>query len=326
MNVDGKTILITGGTGSFGTYMTQRLLNTDVKKIIIFSRDEDKQRMMKSSFNSDKLKFLIGDVRDYEKIDDSLRNVDIILHAGALKQIPSVEFYPMEAIKTNAISSYNILKASAKNNVSLLIGISTDKAVKPVNSYGISKAMMEKILIGDDIDSDVIHGCVRYGNVLGSRGSVLPVWDQQIKEKKPISITSDNMRRFFITLHEATDLIFHSINKMKKGEIIVRHAPSCFIKDLALAYAELITGDKNYPLNIIGIRAGEKTDELLISQEESKKTFVYSENYYHIRRYDHISTHDPSYRYHDMDYSSATTDILSRNQIKSLLQNTTWQK
>lgn len=306
--------------------MTKQLINTEVKKIIIFSRDEDKHRVMQNHFNTDKLKFIIGDVRDHSKIDDSLKNVDIILHAGALKQIPSVEFYPMEAIKTNTISAYNLMKSASKHNVELLIGISTDKAVKPVNSYGMSKALMEKIITGDDIDSNTIHGCVRYGNVLGSRGSVIPVWDQQIKENKPLSITSEKMRRFFITLKEASDLIFHSISNLKSGEIIVRNAPSCYIKEMAEVYAELVTGNPNYPINIIGIRAGEKLDESLISLEESNKTFVYDKNYFHIMRHDKISFGDPSYKYYNMDYSSETTNILTKDEIKSLLLKTIWVK
>jgi len=235
-HLEDKTILITGGTGSFGYQMTKRLLKVNDTKIEIFSRDEDKQRIMKSHFNDDRIKFVLGDIRDYDRVEEALKGIDFVLHAGALKQIPSVEFNPMEAIKTNTLSAYNIMKASDHNNVEQVIAISTDKACKPTNSYGMSKALMEKIFMGDDVWSDnTKFGCVRYGNVLGSRGSVLPVWDKLIDDNKPIPITSDKMRRFFITLEQATDLVLFASANLTDKEIFVPIAPALLIKILQVS-------------------------------------------------------------------------------------------
>jgi len=320
-NLEGKNILITGGTGSFGYQMTQRLLEIPETSIVIYSRDEDKQRIMKSHFNDCRIRFVLGDVRDADRVEESFKGVDIVLHAGALKQIPSVEFSPMEAIKTNTISAYNIMKASDFNNVEQVIAISTDKACQPVNSYGMSKALMEKIFLGDDIWSDnTKFGCVRYGNVLGSRGSVLPVWDKLIEENKPIPITDENMRRFFITLKEATDLILFASHNLLDKEMFIPFAPAMKITDLAQVYAELKTGKKNYPQKLIGVRSGEKIDEILVAKEEVDRCEILKKKYIKMNR--HPLT-NPKLK---IEYTSGNTTQLNRTEIKKLIEGLDWQK
>jgi UDP-glucose 4-epimerase len=319
-NLEDKTILITGGTGSFGYQMTERLLKIPETEITIYSRDEDKQRVMQSYFHDSRIRFVLGDIRDADRLNESLKGIDIVLHAGALKQIPSVEFSPMEALKTNTISAYNIMKASDLNNVEQVIAISTDKACLPANSYGLSKAMMEKIILGDDVWCDnTKFGCVRYGNVLGSRGSVLPVWDDLIEQNKPIPITDNRMRRFFITLDQATDLILYATAKLSDKQLFVREAPALYIKDLALVYAELKTGKKNYPQKEIGIRTGEKLDEVLISKEEMSKSIRSDKLYRIISRKEHAD-------YEDEEYSSANTQQLGKKEIKKLIEGLIWKK
>lgn len=318
-NLEGKTILITGGAGSFGHQITERLLKCPETNIVIFSRDEDKHRIMESKFNSDRLRFVLGDIRDYERLYQSLNGIDIVLHAGALKQIPSVEYSPMEAIKTNVLGGYNVINASERQNVEIVIGISTDKACMPINSYGLSKALMEKIFVSDEIWSDTTKfGVVRYGNVLGSRGSVLPVWDHLIDQGKPIPITSKKMRRFFITYEQACDLILYATDNVNEKEIFVRKAPALFIKDLAQVYAELKTGKKNYPQKEIGIRDGEKLDEMLVTKAEFDRAIV-SDHYIKITRKFRNDKH--SYN----DYSSATTKQLNKKAIKKLIDGLEWR-
>ena len=314
-----KTILITGGTGSFGYQMTTRLLPMNCK-VKIYSRDEDKHREMKAYFNSPNLSFMIGDLRDPERLMECFKNVDTVLHAGALKQITSVEFNPVEAIKTNTTSAYSIMKAADAQNVENVIAISTDKACKPINSYGMTKALMEKIITGDDVDSNTKFSCVRYGNVLGSRGSVLPVWDKLIQNKLAIPITSYEMRRFFLTLEQATDLILFAYNNMKGKEIFVRKAPAMLISDLAQVYAELVTGDSKYPQTEIGIRPGEKIDESLVSVEEMSHTKEL-DDYFRVDRPDSFCDSFP-----DEEYSSKTTNQLNRDQIKTLIEHLKWKK
>lgn len=325
-NLEGKTIMITGGTGSFGYQMTERLLKIPETNIVIYSRDEDKQRVMKSYFSElvkdpERIRFVLGDLRDEERLIESMKGIDIVLHAGALKQIPAVEFNPMEAIKTNTLSAYSIMKASEANNVEQVIAISTDKACMPANSYGASKMLMEKIITGEDVWSDLTKFCcVRYGNVLGSRGSVLPVWDKLISEDKPIPITSNSMRRFFITLDQATDLILYASNQTKGREIFVRSAPAIKISDLANVYAEIKTGKKNYPQKVIGIRSGEKLDEVLISQEEMAKTTKQ-------KQYFVINTQMKDSKRNDFsEYSSANTEQLNKKQIMNLIKDLKWKK
>lgn len=316
-----STIMITGGTGSFGYQMTAKLLKKyrDIK-IQIYSRDEDKHREMHRYFNDDRISYTIGDLRDYDRLEESMKGVDIVLHAGALKQIPYVEFNPMEAIKTNTLSAYSVMKASDRNGVKQVIAISTDKACKPINSYGMTKALMEKIIIGNDIKSKTQFCCVRYGNVLGSRGSVLPVWYKLIQEKKPIPITSYKMRRFFLTLEQATDLILFASKNSWGDDIFVAKSPALYIKDLANVYAYLETGNKDYPQIEIGVRAGEKIDEMLISEEEMPHTEELG-NYYKINRPDDFAKILPS-----NEYSSATASLLTKKEIERLIKGLDWKK
>jgi FlaA1/EpsC-like NDP-sugar epimerase len=302
--------------------MTRKLLKRFKNiKIKIYSRDEDKHRAMKYHFNDDRIDFCLGDLRDFERLSQVMRKVDVVLHAGALKQIPYVEFHPMEAIKTNTISAYNVMKACDERGVSQAIAISTDKACKPVNSYGMSKALMEKIFIGDDIESETKFSCVRYGNVLGSRGSVLPVWDKMIHDGLAVPVTSFDMRRFFLTLDQAVNLILFTAEKMKGNEIFVSKAPAINIADLASVYAYIQTGDKKYPLKEIGIRAGEKLDEMLISSEE----MAYTEDlgdYYKVNRPDNYST----VHFDDFEYTSKTAKQLSWDDVHGLIKNLEWRK
>lgn len=301
--------------------MTSKLLKkfSDIK-VKIYSRDEDKHREMKYHFNDDRLSFMLGDIRDYERMEECMKNVNVVLHAGALKQLPSLEFNAMEAIKTNTMATYNVMRASDKQNVEQVIAISTDKACKPISSYGMTKALMEKIIVGDDITSDTKFGCVRYGNVLGSRGSVMPVWSKIISENKPIPITSFEMKRFFLTLDQATELVLFASKSLVGGEIYVSQVPSLLIKDLAQVYAELQTGNADYPMVEIGIRAGEKIDEELISEEEMTHTEKLN-GYYKINRpdvYTHVLPKE--------NYSSSTNAQMTRTEIKRLIENLEWVK
>ncbi len=273
--LNNKSILITGGTGSFGHQMVKELMIYKPSSVRIFSRDEDKQRLMQDEFSSysisKKMQFMIGDIRDYDRLHAVTKDVDIIFHAAALKQVPAVELHPYEAVKTNIFGAYNIVKASVARKVKNVVAISTDKAVKSVNAMGMTKAVQEKIILSDDLSKDgTKFCCVRYGNVLGSRGSVIPVWNAKIEDKKPLPVTHPEMTRFLLTLSDAIDLVFHSLKYGKGGEIFVKKAPAAKMTDLALAYVELKTGKKNYPLDFIGIRAGEKIHEVLVSEEEMR--------------------------------------------------------
>ena len=261
--LNNKNILITGGTGSFGHQMILELMKYQPKVIRIFSRDEDKQHNLKQEFLEKpilkKMQFVIGDVRDYDRIYSVTKDIDIIFHAAALKQVPSVEAHPYEAVKTNIIGAFNVVKAAVEREVDKVVAVSTDKAVKPVNAMGMTKALQEKLILSNEITKDkTMFCCVRYGNVLGSRGSVIPLWDKCLEQNKPLPITHPEMTRFMLTLSEAIDLVFYSVKHGKGGEIFVKKAPATKMINLATAYAELKTGKKNYPLEYIGIRAGEK--------------------------------------------------------------------
>ena len=238
--LNNKNILITGGTGSFGYQILKELVDYNPKSIRIFSRDEDKQNTMKQQIQNQKnskiTKFIIGDVRDYDSLLTACKDVDVIFHAAALKQVPTVELYPYEAIKTNIIGAHNLVKAAIARNVKHVIAISTDKAVKPVNAMGMTKALQEKIFRSDQYEqSKTIICSVRYGNVLGSRGSVIPLWDSKISKKQPLPVTHSNMTRFLLTLHDAIQLVFYALKNAKGGEIFVKKAPSAKIVDLAKA-------------------------------------------------------------------------------------------
>ncbi|MDG4922404.1 nucleoside-diphosphate sugar epimerase/dehydratase [Glaesserella parasuis] len=265
-----KILLITGGTGSFGNAVLKRFLQTDIKEIRIFSRDEKKQDDMRKKYNSPKLKFYIGDVRDYNSILNATRGVDYIYHAAALKQVPSCEFYPMESVKTNVLGTENVLEAAIQNKVERVVCLSTDKAVYPINAMGISKAMMEKVIVAKSRNlegSGTTICCTRYGNVMASRGSVIPLFVDQIRQGKAFTVTDPEMTRFMMTLDDAVDLVLYAFENGQNGDIFVQKAPAATIATLAKAITELLSVP-NHPIDIIGTRHGEKAFEALLSREE----------------------------------------------------------
>jgi len=267
---DEKKLLISGGTGSFGNAVLRRFLETDIAEIRIFSRDEKKQDDMRKHYNNRKLKFYIGDVRDYQSILNATRGVDYIFHAAALKQVPSCEFHPMEAVKTNVIGTENLLEAAIQNEVKRVVCLSTDKAVYPINAMGISKAMMEKVMVAKSRNVDdsktVICG-TRYGNVMASRGSVIPLFIEQIRAGKALSITDPNMTRFMMTLADAVDLVLYAFEHGNNGDLFVQKAPAATVETLARALTSML-GVPEHPINVIGTRHGEKLYEALLSREE----------------------------------------------------------
>lgn len=267
---ENKTLLLTGGTGSFGNAVLNRFLDSDFKEIRIFSRDEKKQDDMRKKYQSSKLKFYIGDVRDFNSVLNVTRGVDYIFHAAALKQVPSCEFYPLEAVKTNVLGTENLLEAAIQNKVSRVVCLSTDKAVYPINAMGISKAMMEKVMVAKSRNLEgtgtVICG-TRYGNVMASRGSVIPLFVDQIRAGNPITITDPHMTRFMMTLEDAVDLVLYAFNHGQNGDIFVQKAPAATIDTLARAVTQLLD-KQNHAINVIGTRHGEKAFEALLSREE----------------------------------------------------------
>jgi len=264
----GATLLITGGTGSFGNAVLSRFLDSDLKEIRIFSRDEKKQDDMRKRFNHPKLQFYIGDVRDYQSVLNATRGADFIFHAAALKQVPSCEFYPLEAVKTNILGTENVLEAAIVSGVHKVVCLSTDKAVYPINAMGISKAMMEKIFVAKSRGSAATVICgTRYGNVMASRGSVIPLFVNQIRAGQSITITDQNMTRFMMTLEDAVDLVLYAFTHGNPGDIFVQKAPAATIETLALALIALLKVPK-HPIQVIGTRHGEKLYEVLLSREE----------------------------------------------------------
>lgn len=267
---DSKKLLITGGTGSFGNAVLKRFLDTDIAEIRIFSRDEKKQDDMRKRYANSKLKFYIGDVRDYQSVLNATRGVDYIFHAAALKQVPSCEFHPMEAVKTNINGTDNVLEAAIQNGVSRVVCLSTDKAVYPINAMGISKAMMEKVMVAKSRNVDetrtVICG-TRYGNVMASRGSVIPLFIEQVRKGYALSITDPNMTRFMMTLADAVDLVLYAFENGRNGDLFVQKAPAATVQTLALALTALL-GKPEHPIQVIGTRHGEKLYEALLSREE----------------------------------------------------------
>lgn len=263
-------LLITGGTGSFGNAVLKRFLDTDIAEIRIFSRDEKKQDDMRKRYGSAKLKFYIGDVRDYQSVLNATRGVDYIFHAAALKQVPSCEFHPMEAVKTNVLGTENVLEAAIQNGVKRVVCLSTDKAVYPINAMGISKAMMEKVMVAKSRNLEgtntVICG-TRYGNVMASRGSVIPLFIEQMRADKPLTITDPNMTRFMMTLADAVDLVLYAFEHGSNGDMFVQKAPAATVETLAKALTALI-GMPEHPIQVIGTRHGEKAFEALLSREE----------------------------------------------------------
>jgi len=264
-----KTLLIAGGTGSFGNAVLKRFLDSDISEIRIFSRDEKKQEDMRIALNSDKLKFYIGDVRDYDSIHDALRGVDYVFHAAALKQVPSCEFYPIEAVRTNVLGAENVMRAAIANEVKRCVVLSTDKAVYPINAMGISKAMMEKVMVAKSRFCDpgkTVLSATRYGNVMASRGSVIPLFLDQLQSGRPLTVTDPSMTRFLMTVEESVDLVLYSFENARPGDIFVQKAPASTVGDLAQAMKELLKRDNE--IKIIGTRHGEKLYESLLSREE----------------------------------------------------------
>jgi UDP-glucose 4-epimerase len=262
-----KILLITGGTGSFGNAVLKKFLDTNIKEIRIFSRDEKKQHDMRVSFNSEKIKFYLGDVRDIRSLDIAMNEVDFVFHAAALKQVPSCEFFPIEAVKTNILGTENVLDSAIKNKVKKVICLSTDKAVYPINAMGISKAMMEKIMVAKSRNSgDTTIVGTRYGNVMASRGSVIPLFHEQIINNEPITITDPNMTRFMMTLDDAVELVLYAFENGNNGDIFVQKSPASTIGELAIALKKIY--NSNIPVTIIGTRHAEKLYETLLSKEE----------------------------------------------------------
>ena len=264
-----RVLLITGGTGSFGNAVLHRFLNSDFAEIRIFSRDEKKQEDMRTALGNDKVKFYIGDVRDYDSIYDALRRVDYVFHAAALKQVPSCEFYPMEAVRTNIVGAENVIRAAIAHEVSRCVVLSTDKAVYPINAMGMSKAMMEKVMVAKSRLCDpgkTILSATRYGNVMASRGSVIPLFLKQLRSGKPLTITDPSMTRFLMSLEESVDLVLYAFQNARPGDIFVQKAPASTVGDLARALRELLESDSE--VKIIGTRHGEKLYESLVSREE----------------------------------------------------------
>jgi len=319
-----RTLLITGGTGSFGNAVLKKFLNTEIKEIRIFSRDEKKQHDMRLELNNEKLRYYIGDVRDFESISNALDGVDYVFHAAALKQVPSCEFYPIEAVKTNILGTENVLNASIKNKVKKVICLSTDKAVYPINAMGVSKAMMEKIMVAKSRNSeDTILIGTRYGNVMASRGSVIPLFFEQIKNNKPITVTNPNMSRFMMTLDDAVDLVLYAFKNGKNGDIFVQKSPASTISDLAIALKEIYKSD--VPISIIGTRHSEKLYETLMSKEEIIKSDDLG-NYFRIN----ADNRDLNYNKYffegkniesDLeDYHSHNTNRLTKSELIDLLK------
>ena len=325
--INGKNILITGGTGSFGRQLVKEVSGLSPNSVVIYSRDEDKQYSMKQDLAdekiSERISFVIGDIRDYERFYSASKNMDVIFHAAALKQVPTVELYPYEAVKTNILGTYNIVRAAVARKVKNVISISTDKAVKPVNAMGMTKALQEKIILSDDLQKDTTKfSCVRYGNVLGSRGSVIPLWDSKIKKNKPLPVTHPDMTRFMLTLSEAIHLVFYALKNAKGGEIFVKKAPATKIVDLAKVYAENITGKNDYPIEYVGRRAGEKIHEVLVSEEEMRNVKEMKDHYIIHRELDFDLASLKKERL--AEYSSDTVSLLTKPDLKKIMKNLSW--
>ncbi|WP_421831868.1 polysaccharide biosynthesis protein [Limnobacter sp.] len=269
---DGKVLMITGGTGSFGHTVLKRFIETEVKEIRIFSRDEKKQEDMRIALGCDKVKFYIGDVRDYDSLSQAMTGVDYVFHAAALKQVPSCEFYPMEAVRTNVLGTENMLNAAIAKGVSRVVVLSTDKAVYPINAMGISKAMAEKLMVAKSRtipEGGTVVCATRYGNVMASRGSVIPLFIQQLLDGQEITVTDPSMTRFLMSLEESVDLVLHAFEHGQQGDIFIQKAPASTVADLAEALKELL--NKTNPVKVIGTRHGEKLYESLVSREEMAK-------------------------------------------------------
>lgn len=329
----GKTLLITGGTGSFGNAVLNRFLKTDIGEIRVFSRDEKKQDDMRHEFQAempevaDKIKFFIGDVRDLSSIKNAVYGVDYIFHAAALKQVPSCEFFPLEAVRTNVIGTENVLTAAIDAGVKSVICLSTDKAAYPVNAMGLTKALEERIAVAKSrtVDPGKTKICVtRYGNVLCSRGSVIPLWIQQIREGKPVTVTEPNMTRFIMSLEEAVDLVLFAFENGESGDILVQKAPACTIDTQAKAVIELFDKKHRSEIKIIGIRHGEKMYETLLTNEECANA-VDLGKFYRVPsdkrglNYDKYFSNGDNERNLITEFNSSNTELLDVNEVKEKL-------
>ncbi len=320
-----KTLLITGGTGSFGNAVLNRFLDTDIKEIRIFSRDEKKQDDMRHLYNSDKIKYYIGDVRDLQSVKSAMYGVDYIFHAAALKQVPSCEFFPLEAVNTNVIGTENVLTAAIEAGVKKVICLSTDKAAYPVNAMGTSKAMMEKVIVAKSRTVEPEKTsicCTRYGNVMCSRGSVIPLFIEQIREGKPLTVTDPSMTRFIMSLEEAVELVLFAFKNAESGDIMVQKAPACTIEVLAQAVNELFGGTKG--IRIIGIRHGEKMYETLLTNEECAYAIDMGD-FYRVPADKRDLNYDKYFKDGDQarnpltEFNSNNTELLGVEQVKEKL-------
>ena len=321
----GKTLMITGGTGSFGNAVLKRFLQTDIKEIRIFSRDEKKQDDMRKLYGSDKISFHLGDVRDISSVRNAIYGVDYIFHAAALKQVPSCEFFPLEAVKTNILGTDNVLTAAIDAGVKRIVGLSTDKAAYPINAMGISKAMMEKVIVAKARTvkaENTTISCTRYGNVMCSRGSVIPLFIDQIRAGKPLTITDPNMTRFLMSLEEAVDLVLFAFTNANPGDTFIQKAPACTIHDLAQAVNELFDGKQG--INVIGTRHGEKLYETLMITEERVRS-VDEGKFFRIPADKRDLNYDRYFNVGNPElsgvesYTSHNTDILNVEQVKEKL-------
>ena len=321
-----KTLLITGGTGSFGNAVLKHFINSDLKEIRIFSRDEKKQEDMRIVFKNPKINFFIGDVRDFDSINSAMNGVDYVFHAGALKQVPSCEFFPMQAVKTNILGAENVLEAAARNNVKKVIVLSTDKAVYPINTMGMSKAMMEKLAVSKSRDPRVkasggVICATRYGNVMCSRGSIIPLFIDQIKAGKPLTITNSNMTRFMMSLEDSVELVLFAFHNAKPGDIFVQKSPAATIETLAIALKELFNATNE--IQIIGARHGEKMYESLCGKEEMSKAEDLDKFYRvpadlrDLNYTKYLKEDGP--RLQDEEYNSDNTKRLNVEELKDLL-------
>ena len=321
-----KILLITGGTGSFGTAALNHFISSDLKEIRIFSRDEKKQEDMRIVFKNKKINFIIGDVRDFASINSAMNGVDYVFHAGALKQVPSCEFFPMQAVKTNILGAENVLEAAARNNVKKVIVLSTDKAVYPINTMGMSKAMMEKLAVSKSRDPRVLANggvicATRYGNVMCSRGSIIPLFIKQIKEGTPLTITNSNMTRFMMSLEESVQLVLFAFKNAKPGDIFVQKSPATTIETLAIALKELFNADNE--IKIIGARHGEKMYESLCGKEEMSKAEDLDKFYRvpaDLRDLNYTKyLNESGAKLQEIEYSSDNTKLLTVKELKKLL-------
>lgn len=320
-----KVLMITGGTGSFGNTVLKRFLSSEVREIRIFSRDEKKQEEMRIALNDSKLRFCIGDIRNYDSINQAMKGVHYVFHAAALKQVPSCEFYPYEAVKTNVIGAEHVMNAAIANGVERVVVLSTDKAVYPINALGLSKALMEKFMIAKartQNEGETVLCATRYGNVMASRGSVIPLFVSQLKGNKPLTITDPKMTRFLMSLDESVDLVLHAFKHGEQGDIFVQKSPACTVADLARALQELF--GRSSPVQVIGTRHGEKLYETLVSREEMARAEDKG-RYFRVPADNrdlnyNIYCNDGEQRISDLDdYTSHNTERLDVEQVKALL-------